>query len=122
MVFDVSAQLNRWIMLCVSRGHGPTVLAGMPAIPKTVDWTTIWYKELVVRGAYTYGVEDVNDERLRTFELALALAARPQGGNQPAGDAPILVRDYPQAIQTALFTGKHQAVKTVFEFTGGNTT
>ena len=28
--------------------------------------------------------------------------------------------DYPQAIQTAIFAGRHKAVKTVFDFTGEN--
>src|SRR5262249_12306141 len=35
-----------------TRARGRTVLVGMPAVPKTVDWTTIWYKELQVLGAY----------------------------------------------------------------------
>ncbi len=46
-----------------TRSRGTTMLVGMPAIPKTVDWTTIWYKELAVRGTYTYGVEDIGGER-----------------------------------------------------------
>ena len=123
VVFDcVGSAQSLDYSLRFTRARGTTVLVGMPAIPKTVDWTTIWYKELVVRGAYTYGVENVNDEHLRTFELALRLLRDRKLDIGPLVTHRFALRDYPQAIQTALFAGRHQAVKTVFDFTGGNTT
>ena len=100
-----------------TRSRGTTMLVGMPAIPKTVDWTTIWYKELAVRGTYTYGVEDIGGERLRTFELALRLLRERKADIGPLVTHRFALRDYRQAIQTALFTGMHQSVKTVFDLT-----
>ncbi len=101
-----------------TQARGSTVLVGMPAVPKTVDWTTIWFKELRVLGTYAYGVEEVGGERLRTFELALRLL------NQKRVDLAALVThrfrlaDYRRAVRTALFTGEHRSVKTVFALTG----
>lgn len=105
-----------------TRSRGVTVLVGMPGIPKGVDWTTIWYKELRVVGAYAYGMEDFGGERLKTFELALRLI-----GRKRLDVAPLVTHRYPlsayrHAIRTALFTGAERSVKTVFEFTGGQET
>jgi threonine dehydrogenase-like Zn-dependent dehydrogenase len=103
-----------------TRARGRTVLVGMPSIPKTVDWTTIWFKELQVMGVYAYGLEDFQGERVRTFELALRFLQRLD--LRPLVTHKFPLREYRQAIQTALFTGRQQSVKTVFDFTGGQPT
>src|SRR5208283_438004 len=101
-----------------TRARGTTVLVGMPAIPKTVDWTTIWFKELQVKGAYTYGVESYAGERVRIFELALRLLSRCGPELAALVTHRFALDAYRRAIQTALFTGKHRSVKTVFEIKG----
>jgi threonine dehydrogenase-like Zn-dependent dehydrogenase len=103
-----------------TRARGRTVLVGMPSIPKTVDWTTIWFKELQVMGVYAYGLEDFAGERVRTFELALRFLQRLD--LRPLVTHRFGLRDYRLAIQTALVTGRQQSVKTVFDFTGGQPT
>jgi threonine dehydrogenase-like Zn-dependent dehydrogenase len=118
LVFDcVGSPRSLDQALRFTRARGRTVLVGMPGIPKTVDWTTIWYKELQVLGTYTYGTEDVGGEGLRTFALALRLLA---GGLdlRPLVTHRFPLRDYRQAIQTALQTGRYHSVKTVFDLTG----
>ena len=99
--------------------RGTTVVVGLPGIPKGVDWTAIWYKELHVVGAYTYGMEDFRGERLRTFDLALRLLA-----NRGQELAPLVTHSFPltqyrQAIASALFTGARRSIKTVFELARG---
>jgi threonine dehydrogenase-like Zn-dependent dehydrogenase len=94
--------------------RGSTLLVGMPAVPKTVDWTTIWYKELQVKGTYTYGCEDVAGERLRTFTLALRLLEQGRVDLRPLVTHRFALTDYRKALQTALHTGPHRAIKTVF--------
>jgi threonine dehydrogenase-like Zn-dependent dehydrogenase len=91
----------------------------MPGIPKGVDWTAIWYKELHVLGTYAYGTEDFQGERLRTFELAMRLI-----GERRVDIAALVTHKFPllsyrQAIRSALFTGAHRSVKTVFDLTQG---
>ncbi|HJT79532.1 MAG TPA: alcohol dehydrogenase catalytic domain-containing protein [Gemmataceae bacterium] len=102
-----------------TRARGRTLLVGMPSIPKTVDWTTIWYKELEVRGTYTYGMEDVAGERLRTFTLALRLLARGRPDLRPLVTHRFPLPQYRDAIRTALDTGRSGSIKTVFDLTGG---
>jgi threonine dehydrogenase-like Zn-dependent dehydrogenase len=97
--------------------RGSTLLVGMPAVPKTVDWTTIWYKELQVKGTYTYGFEDVAGERLRTFALALRLLEQGHVDLRPLVTHRFPLHDYRLALQTALRTGPARAIKTVFDLT-----
>ena len=57
-------------------GGGTFVLVGMPGIPKGVDWTPLWYKEITIHAAYAYGPErrglDGSSGKPRdTFELAI---------------------------------------------------
>jgi threonine dehydrogenase-like Zn-dependent dehydrogenase len=98
-----------------TRARGRTVLVGMPAVPKTVDWTTIWFKELSVLGVYAYGHEEFHGERIRTFELALRLLREGRVDLAPLVTHRFALTAYKQAIQTALATGPSQSVKTVFD-------
>jgi threonine dehydrogenase-like Zn-dependent dehydrogenase len=115
VVFDCvgsSATLDEAVRF--TRAQGTTVLVGMPAIPKTVDWTTIWFKELNVRGAYAYGTEEYDGQRVRTFELALRFIAERRVDLRPLVTHRFPLEQYREAIRTALLTGPHRSVKTVF--------
>ena len=94
---------------------GDVILVGMPGIPKNVDWTSIWYKQLRVTGAYTYGLETLNDEQIHTFTLGMRLLQKMEAHLRPLVSALFPLRDYKRAIQTALNTGKTATVKTVFD-------
>ncbi len=98
-----------------TRAGGEVILLGMPGIPKNIDWTSIWYKQLRVKGAYTYGLEIYNGKQIHTFQLGLSLLQ--QYGDQllPLVGEPFSIREYKRAIQTALNTGKTSTVKTVFD-------
>lgn len=98
-----------------TRAQGSVILVGMPAIPKNVDWTSIWHKELRVIGSYTYGLETHQNRQLRTFELAMQLLQKMGQDLKPLISAKFPLRSYKEAIQTALHTGKSRAVKVVFE-------
>ncbi len=102
-----------------TKSRGRTVLVGMPGIAKTVDWTTIWYKELRVTGTYTYGVEDFRGERVRTFELALRFLEKRQDDLAALVTHAFPLSDYKHAIRTALATGPRRSVKTVFDLASG---
>ncbi len=115
LVFDcVGSPRSLDDALRFTRARGRTVLVGMPAIPKTVDWTTIWFKELNVMGVYAYGTEDFGGERVRTFELALRFLRERRVDLRPLVTHRFALTDYKRAIQTALATGPHRSVKTVF--------
>ena len=100
-----------------TRAQGRVMLVGMPAIPKNIDWTTIWHKELKVEGAYTYGVEVYEGERLRTFALGIRLLQQMGDRLLPLVGKRFPLKDYRKAIQAALHTGQSGSVKTVFDLT-----
>jgi len=96
-----------------TRARGHCLLVGMPAIPKKVDWTAIWYKGLKVEGAYAYGVEELEGENLRTFDLAIRLMAAGMVDLKPLVGARFPLPQYRQAVRSAMSTGRSKAAKTV---------
>lgn len=106
--------------LRLTRARGTVVVVGMPAIPRGVDWTSIWYKELAVKGAYTYGTEIMEGRRLRTFDLALRILAERGAALRPLVSARFPIHDYRRALAHAMNTGSSRSVKTVFEFPAGD--
>ena len=98
-----------------TRAGGEVILVGMPGIPKNIDWTSIWYKQLNVTGAYAYGLETHNGEQVHTFTLGMRLLQKMETQLRPLVSALFPLKDYKRAIQTALNTGKTATVKTVFD-------
>lgn len=98
-----------------TRANGNVILLGMPGIPKNIDWTSIWYKQLNVRGAYAYGIELFNEEQIHTFQLGTHLLQDHGAKLPPLVGTPFQLKDYKKAVQTALNTGKTGTVKTVFD-------
>ena len=90
-----------------TRPRGTVVLVGMPAMPRTVDWTAIWHKELVVRGAYT--------STTPTFERTIAVMGTLRDRLAGIVGARFPLTRYKEAIDTALHAGSRGIVKTVFE-------
>jgi threonine dehydrogenase-like Zn-dependent dehydrogenase len=119
-VFDCigsSATLDDALRLC--RSQGTVVLVGMPAELNQVDGTPLWYKEIRLLGAYTYGIEEHAGERLPTFALAeRLLLAEPERFAALVG-ARFSLPDYRAALDTAMHTGRSGVVKTVFVFGQG---
>ena len=101
--------------LRLTRAGGRVMLVGMPAIPKNIDWTALWHKELKVRGVYAYGLENYGAERIRTFALGIRLLQQMGSDLLPLVGGRFSLKDYRQAIQTALHTGKFGSVKTAFD-------
>jgi threonine dehydrogenase-like Zn-dependent dehydrogenase len=97
-----------------TRARGTMVLVGMPAIPRGIDWTAIWYKELQVRGAYTQAIEEVAGERIGSFELALRLTGAHAARLAPLVTARFPLADYRRAFDHAIHAGRRGGVKTVF--------
>ena len=98
-----------------TRAQGRVMLVGMPAIPKNIDWTSVWYKELEVSGAYTYGVENYAGEEIRTFTLGIRLLEQMRDKLLPLIGERFSLKEYRQAIQAAMSTGRSGAVKTIFD-------
>jgi threonine dehydrogenase-like Zn-dependent dehydrogenase len=89
-----------------TRHHGSVILVGMPAIPRGIDWTQIWHKELTVRGAYT--------STTPTFTRAVAAVAALRDALAGLTAARFQLENYRDAIACALNAGSAGVVKTVF--------
>lgn len=98
-----------------TQAGGEVILLGMPGIPKHVDWTSVWYKQLHVKGAYTYGLESYQNETIHTFQLGLRFLQEHGASLLTLIGEPFTLQNYRQAIQTALNTGITSSVKTVFD-------
>lgn len=97
-----------------TRSGGTMVLVGMPSVPRHVDWTPLWYKELTLKAAYAYGPERVGDRVIDTFEHALDLF--PAWGMKLSGllSRPYELEDYMSALRSAMHTRRSGAAKTIF--------
>jgi threonine dehydrogenase-like Zn-dependent dehydrogenase len=102
-----------------TRAGGAVIMVGMPG-RLSIDLSPAWQRELVLRGAYGYGVETdggglsargVQPPR-RTFELALDAASKLRPGRLVG--APFALGDYREAVAEASSAGRRGAVKVTF--------
>jgi len=97
-----------------TRSGGSFVLVGMPGIPRSVDWTAMWFKELNIHAAYAYGPERCADGEKETFLLAIDFMRTWGSRLATLVGPPHELGDYRAAIASALHTGRSGVVKTVF--------
>lgn len=100
-----------------TRARGATVLVGMPAFAPKLDWTSIWFKENRVLGAYAYGMERHQGRSIKTFQLALEFVRDGKIDLASFVTHKYSLDRYREAVQTALFTGRHGSIKTAFDLT-----
>ena len=86
----------------------------MPSIPRKVDWTSIWYKELSLHAAYAYGAERHDPAARTTFEIGLEILSSWGSALRLLVGEPFGLRGYRAALGAALHTGESVSVKTVF--------
>jgi len=98
-----------------TKSAGTFVLVGMPGVPKGVDWTPMWFKELTVLAAYAYGPERCADGQRDTFDIAIEYMKTWRSKLVQLVSSPFSLSDYRSAIRSALLTGQSRVVKTVFE-------
>ena len=110
-----SQSLDEGLRFTNAGGH--VVLVGMPGVPKHLDWTGIWYKELTLHASYAYGMEEPragSHASRSTWELAIEMLPRLAERLAPLVSEPFALEDYRGALKSALFTGSSGAIKTVF--------
>ena len=100
--------------LRLTRAKGTVLLVGMPGIPWGIDWTTIWHKELDVRGSYAYGTETWNGGRVRTFDLALKFLQQNAPNLAPMVGGKFRLEELREALATAIGLRSVDYIKTVF--------
>jgi L-iditol 2-dehydrogenase len=99
-----------------TREGGTAVVLGLAAIPKGVDWSSIWMKEINLQGCYTYGLETWQGRRVRTFQLALDLMVSGEVDLAPLVTHRFRLNDYRRALTMAFHKSRHRLVKAAFAF------
>ena len=97
----------------LTRPGGEVALVGMPPARSCLDLTALWYKEVSMTGAYAYGVEEYQGERVKCFELALRIA--PEIGLETLVGPRFKLRQYREAVATARASGRNGHIKVVFD-------
>lgn len=101
-----------------TRSGGAFVLVGMPGVPRGVDWTPMWFKELTVHAAYAYGPERWAGGKRETFDLTIELMAKSSANLAALVGEPFALADFRAAFRSALNTSVAGAVKTIFRING----
>jgi threonine dehydrogenase-like Zn-dependent dehydrogenase len=101
--------------LAMVRPRGRVVLLGMPG-RLHLDLASLWHREVSLTGTYAYGVERVGGpttQPIRTFELALEVAAAARTGRLVSASYPL--ERFEEAVAHAGAAGRRGAVKIVFD-------
>jgi len=102
--------------LRLTRPGGTVLVLGQASVPRGVDWTAIWMKELHVTGSYIYGVENWQGRRQRTMEIVLDWMAEGRVDLSPLLTHLYPLKSYPQAFATAMGKAQTSAFKVAFHF------
>ncbi|MBK9178504.1 MAG: zinc-binding dehydrogenase [Acidimicrobiales bacterium] len=95
------------------RPRGRVVLVGMPATVD-VELTSLWHREVDLRGAYAYGTEVIAGRgAVRTFDLAFELVQAARLDRLVTARYPI--DRFEDAVAHAAQAGRRGAVKIVFD-------
>jgi threonine dehydrogenase-like Zn-dependent dehydrogenase len=97
----------------LARPGGVATLVGMPSARSCLDLSALWHKEVSLAGAYAYGLEEYEGERVTSFELALRIA--PKIKLETLVGPRFRLREYQKAIAAARAAGREGHVKVVFD-------
>lgn len=97
--------------LRLTRAGGTVVVVGLAALPRGVDWTPIWLRELRVQGTAYYAEERVGNRTVRSMELAMDLLASGRIDLRPLITHRFPLTEWRQAVAVALDKRRHHAVK-----------
>jgi erythritol/L-threitol dehydrogenase len=101
--------------LLALRGKGAYVMVGTASRLGSVDFSSLWFRELRMTGSSAYAYADFRGRRIRTYAMAVELLAR--------GDYPLhgllshtfRLHEYGRAFRTAFDKRHHQSVKVAFD-------
>jgi threonine dehydrogenase-like Zn-dependent dehydrogenase len=97
--------------LRLTRAGGTVVVVGLAAVPRGVDWTPIWLRELRVRGSAYYAQDRVDGRVARSMDLAMELLASGSVDLRPLVTHRFPLAQWRQAVAVALDKRRHRAVK-----------
>ncbi|MDR7418611.1 MAG: zinc-binding dehydrogenase [Armatimonadota bacterium] len=97
--------------LRLTRAGGVVVLVGLASVPRGIDWTPIWLREVAVRGSGYYAVENLDGRRVRAIELAMDLLASGRVDLRPLVTHRFRLAEWRRAVEVAMDKRRHGAIK-----------
>ena len=95
----------------IVRPKGRVIMVGMPGVVH-MDLSPLWHKEVRLQGAYTYGWEQVNGNRVHSFDLATKLVSTARLGRLVSARYPL--DRHEEALVHAMEAGRRNSIKIVF--------
>jgi threonine dehydrogenase-like Zn-dependent dehydrogenase len=92
------------------------VLVGLASIPRGIDWTPIWLKELKVTGSFCSSTENHRGRSIRTYQLALDLMKEGRLDLSPLLTHRFRLEEYKKALDVLFHKERNQAVKVAFSW------
>jgi L-iditol 2-dehydrogenase len=102
--------------LRLARAGGRVVLVGLASIPKGVDWTPIWFREIRVAGTYAVAMDPWRGETARTYAIGLELMAEGKLDLEPLLTHKFALSDYRAAFRAMSTKNANGLLKSVFAF------
>ncbi|MDR7422306.1 MAG: zinc-binding dehydrogenase, partial [Armatimonadota bacterium] len=97
--------------LRLTRAGGVVVLVGLASVPRGVDWTPVWLREVEIRGSGYYAEERVDGRRVRAIDVAMDLLATGRVDLRPLVTHRFPLVDWQRAVAVALDRRRYRAVK-----------
>lgn len=101
--------------LLALRARGTYVLVGTAGRIRGVDLSSLWFRELTLRGSAMYAHGNCQGKRVRTYELAVELLSRPAYPRSGLLTHVFPLRHFTRAFQAAFNKRRHQSVKVALD-------
>lgn len=92
---------------------GQVVLLGLAALPRGIDWSFVWQKELHVQGVFASGPIETADGRMSAMQYAMDLFTRGKVDLSDMVTHRFALKDYREAIATVTSKKKSSCLKAV---------
>ncbi|MFS8523292.1 MAG: alcohol dehydrogenase catalytic domain-containing protein [Limnochordales bacterium] len=93
---------------------GRVILLGLAALPRGIDWSFIWQKELHVQGVFASAPVDTPRGRIPAMQYAMDLMAQGKVDLSGMVTHRFPLRDYREGLATAMAKKKSGCLKAVF--------
>ncbi|MCD4736771.1 MAG: alcohol dehydrogenase catalytic domain-containing protein [Bacteroidales bacterium] len=95
---------------------GTMIVVGLASIPRKVDWTPVWFKEINIKGSFYYNEVENGEGKIHSFKKAFDMIVENKIDISPLLTHTFQLKDYRKAIKTASDKSKYQSIKVLFKF------
>lgn len=100
----------------MTKSGGTIVMIGLVTVPKGLDWTPVWFKELTIRGTLCSATETFDGRTQKTYDWAAELITTGKVEVKDLLTHVWRLEDYVSMIETATTKGNTGCIKQAFKF------